>query len=231
MIAKTVDGNSTPRKKMVFVVDDHPIVRQGLTLLINQECDLAVCGEAEEMHCALSAILAVRPDILIVDISLNGPDGLELLKNVRISSPRLPVLILSMHDESIYAERALRAGANGYIMKQEATEKVLVALRRILSGEIYVSEKIANSMLQHYVRGANPSEASSVSELTDRELEVFRLIGEGHGTRQIAEALHLSIKTVESYQAHIKEKLSLRSARELVQHAVEWNVREKTSLN
>jgi len=154
-----------------------------------------------------------------------------LLKNVRISSPRLPVLILSMHDESIYAERALRAGANGYIMKQEATEKVLVALRRILSGEIYVSEKIANSMLQHYVRGANPSEASSVSELTDRELEVFRLIGEGHGTRQIAEALHLSIKTVESYQAHIKEKLSLRSARELVQHAVEWNVREKTSLN
>jgi DNA-binding NarL/FixJ family response regulator len=116
-------------------------------------------------------------------------------------------------------------------MKQEATEKVLVALRRILSGEIYVSEKIANSMLQHYVRGANPSEASSVSELTDRELEVFRLIGEGHGTRQIAEALHLSIKTVESYQAHIKEKLSLRSARELVQHAVEWNVREKTSPN
>jgi DNA-binding NarL/FixJ family response regulator len=173
----------------------------------------------------------VRPDILIVDISLNGPDGLELLKNIRISSPRLPVLILSMHDESIYAERALRAGASGYIMKQEATEKVLVALRRILSGEIYVSEKIANSMLQHYVRGATPSEASSVSELTDRELEVFRLIGEGHGTRQIAEALHLSIKTVESYQAHIKEKLSLRSARELVQHAVEWSVREKTSLN
>src|ERR1700720_808360 len=231
MIAKTVNGNSTTRKKMVFVVDDHPIVRQGLTLLINQEVDLAVCGEAEEMHSALASILAVRPDILIVDISLNGPDGLELLKNIRISSPRLPVLILSMHDESIYAERALRAGANGYIMKQEAAEKVLVALRRILSGEIYVSEKIANSMLQHYVRGANPSEASSVSELTDRELEVFRLIGEGHGTRRIAESLHLSIKTVESYQAHIKEKLSLRSARELVQHAVEWNVRKKTSPN
>ena len=134
-----------------------------------------------------------------------------------------------MHDESIYAERALRAGANGYIMKQEATEKVLVALRRILSGEIYVSEKIANSMLQHYVHGADPSEHSSVAELTDRELEVFRLIGDGHGTRQIAEVLHLSVKTVESYQAHIKEKLCLRSARELVQHAVEWNVREKTT--
>ena len=229
MIAQSFGSGSSAKKKMVFVVDDHPIVRQGLTLLINQESDLTVCGEAEEMYSALSAILAVRPDILIVDISLNGPDGLELLKNIRINSPRLPVLILSMHDESIYAERALRAGANGYIMKQEATEKVLVALRRILSGEIYVSEKIANSMLQHYVRGANPSVHSSVSELTDRELEVFRLIGEGHGTRQIAEALHLSVKTVESYQAHIKEKLSLRSSRELMQRAIQWNMNEKSS--
>jgi DNA-binding NarL/FixJ family response regulator len=229
MIEKRDYGNFVARKKMVFVVDDHPIVRQGLTLLINRESDLAVCGEAEEMHAALTAIPALKPDILIVDISLNGPDGLELLKNIRITLPHLPVLILSMHDESIYAERALRAGANGYIMKQEATEKVLVALRRILSGEIYVSGRIANSMLQHYVRGAVPSEHSSISELTDRELEVFRLIGDGYGTRQIAEVLHLSIKTVESYQAHIKEKLCLRSARELVQHAVQWNVKEKTA--
>jgi DNA-binding NarL/FixJ family response regulator len=229
MINRQVNNNFAPRKKTVFVVDDHPIVRQGLALLINQETDLTVCGEAEEMHSALSAIQAVRPDILIVDISLNGPDGLELLKHIRLGAPRLPVLILSMHDESIYAERALRAGANGYIMKQEATEKVLVALRRILSGEIYVSDRIANSMLRHYVRGVNPSEHSSISDLTDRELEVFRLIGEGHGTRQIAETLHLSVKTVESYQAHIKEKLSLRSARELVQHAVQWNVRERTA--
>jgi DNA-binding NarL/FixJ family response regulator len=229
MITKPLHSACATRKKAVFLVDDHPIVRQGLTLLINQESDLTVCGEAEEMHAALSAIFALKPDILIVDISLNGPDGLELLKNIRLSSPRLPVLILSMHDESIYAERALRAGANGYIMKQEATERVLVALRRILSGEIYVSDKIANNMLQHYVRGANPSEHSSIAELTDRELEVFRLIGEGHGTRQIAEGLHLSVKTVESYQAHIKEKLALRSARELVQHAIEWTVREKTA--
>src|SRR6202049_2410888 len=229
MIAKTVNGNSTPRKKMVFVVDDHPIVRQGLTLLINQESDLAVCGEAEEMHSALSAILAVRPDILIVDISLNGPDGLELLKNIRISSPRLPVLILSMHDESIYAERALRAGANGYIMKQEATEKVLVAVRRILNGEIYVSDRVANKMLKHYITGAGTLRNSSIADLSDRELEVFRLIGDGHGTRQIAEELHLSIKTVESYQAHIKEKLSLRSARELMQHAIQWSMNEKTA--
>jgi DNA-binding NarL/FixJ family response regulator len=229
MINRQANNNFAPRKKTVFVVDDHPIVRQGLALLINQETDLTVCGEAEEMRSALSAIQAVRPDILIVDISLNGPDGLELLKHIRLGAPRLPVLILSMHDESIYAERALRAGANGYIMKQEATEKVLVALRRILSGEIYVSDRIANSMLRHYVRGVNPSEHSSISDLTDRELEVFRLIGEGHGTRQIAETLHLSVKTVESYQAHIKEKLSLRSARELVQHAVQWNVRERTA--
>src|ERR1700722_7102649 len=230
MITKQDAHVFAARKKTVFVVDDHPIVRQGLALLINRESDLTVCGEAEEMHAALSAIPLAKPDILIVDISLNGPDGLELLKNIRITSPRLPVLILSMHDESIYAERALRAGANGYIMKQEATEKVLVALRRILSGEIYVSDRIANSMLRHYVRGGHPSQAhSTIADLTDRELEVFRLIGEGQGTRQIAEALHLSVKTVESYQAHIKDKLSLRSARDLVQHAVQWNVREKTA--
>jgi DNA-binding NarL/FixJ family response regulator len=227
MIAKQGSINVASRKKTVFVVDDHPIVRQGLSLLINQEPDLAVCGEAEEMHAALRALPTARPDIMIVDISLNGPDGLELLKNIRVKAPTLPVLMLSMHDESIYAERALRAGANGYIMKQEATEKVLVALRRILSGEIYVSDRIANNMLKHYVRGVTMTEHSPVSELTDRELEVFRLIGEGHGTRQIAELLHLSVKTVESYQAHIKEKLSLRGARELVQHAIQWTASEK----
>src|SRR5271154_5309674 len=227
MMTKQVGGNF-PRKKTVFVVDDHPIVRQGLTLLINQEADLAVCGEAEEMHSALPAIQSARPDILIVDISLNGPDGLDLLKNIRLKYPTLPVLILSMHDESIYAERALRAGANGYIMKQEATEKVLVALRRILGREIYVSERIANKMLQHYIGGAAVTR-SPIAGLTDRELEVFRLIGDGHGTRQIAEELHLSVKTVESYQAHIKEKLSLHNARELVQHAIQWNITEKSA--
>ncbi len=227
MIANHNHTNSTTKKKTVFLVDDHPIVRQGLTLLINQEPDLAVCGQAEEMYAALQAIQTFRPDIMIVDISLNGPDGLELLKNIRMKYSGMPVLILSMHDETIYAERALRAGANGYIMKQEATEKVLTALRRILGGEIYVSDRVGNHMLQHYVRGASLSAQSSVAELTDRELEVFRLIGEGHGTRQIAEELHLSVKTVESYQAHIKEKLSLRSARELVQHAIQWTVSEK----
>ena len=217
------------KKSRVFVVDDHPIVRQGLALLIDRESDLAVCGEAEDAHSATQLIANAKPDILIVDISLNGPDGLDLLKDIRMRYPELPVLILSMHDESIYAERALRAGAQGYIMKQEATEKVLVALRRILSHEIYVSERIANRMLQRYIGNRGASRPASIADLTDRELEVFRLIGEGHSTRRIAEELHISVKTVESYQAHIKEKLSLRSARELVQHAIQWSVSEKSA--
>jgi DNA-binding NarL/FixJ family response regulator len=197
--------------------------------MLNREADFVVCGEAEDATGSMLVMASARPDVLIVDISLNGPDGLDLLKNIRTTHPALPVLILSMHDESIYAERALRAGANGYIMKQEATEKVLVAIRRILNGEIYVSERIASKMLKHYITGASGLKNSSISDLSDRELEVFRLIGEGHGTRQIAEELHLSIKTVESYQAHIKDKLSLRSARELMQHAIQWNMNEKTA--
>ena|ERR1700756_123889 len=216
-----------PVKKRILVVDDHPIVRQGLALMVNREADLVVCGEAEDATGAMLVVASARPDILIVDISLSGPDGLDLLKNIRTTHPTLPVLILSMHDELIYAERALRAGANGYIMKQEATEKVLVAIRRILNGEIYVSDRVANKLLQHYITGAGTLRNSTISDLSDRELEVFRLIGEGHGTRQIAEELHLSIKTVESYQAHIKEKLSLRSSRELMQHAIQWNLNEK----
>ena len=221
--------NQAVARKRILVVDDHPIVRQGLALLINREPDMVVCGEAEESMGALHVLTSAHPDVLIVDISLNGPDGLDLLKTIRSTHPTLPVLILSMHDELIYAERALRAGANGYIMKQEATEKVLVAVRRILSGEIYVSDRIANKMLKHYITGAGTLRNSSIADLSDRELEVFRLIGEGHGTRQIAEELHLSIKTVESYQAHIKEKLSLRSARELMQHAIQWTMNEKTT--
>ncbi len=215
------------KKSKVLVVDDHPIVRQGLALLINRESDLMVCGEAEDARMAMQSIITDKPDIMVVDISLNGPDGLDLLKDIRTRYPELPVLILSMHDESIYAERALRAGAQGYIMKQEASEKVLLALRRILSNEIYVSERIANRMLQRYIGSPGEGRPSSVADLTDRELEVFRLIGEGHSTRQIAEQLHISVKTVESYQAHIKEKLSLRSARELVQHAIQWSLDEK----
>jgi DNA-binding NarL/FixJ family response regulator len=215
-------------KRTVFVVDDHPLLRQGLALLINQQQDLEVCGEAEEAQAAMQAISQKRPDIMIVDISLNGPDGLDLLKNIRSSYPDLPILILSMHDEAIYAERALRARANGYIMKQEATEKVLVAVRRILGGEVYLSDRMANKMLQQYIGGSPAALHSRISALSDRELEVFCLIGEGRGTREIAEELHLSVKTVETYQAHIKEKLRLHSGRELIQHAIQWKIDEKT---
>jgi DNA-binding NarL/FixJ family response regulator len=212
------------KKSRVLLIDDHPIVRQGLALLIDREPDLLVCGEAEGSHSAFRAVATLHPDIVVLDISLNGPDGLDVLKEIRVKTGNLPVLILSMHDEAIYAERAMRAGANGYIMKQEATDKVLVAIRRILQGEVYLSERLTNTMLQQFVRGTSPVKSSPLVNLTDRELEVFRLIGEGHATRQIAEQLHLSVKTIESYQAHIKEKLALRNARELVQHAIEWTM-------
>ena len=216
-------------KAKVFLVDDHPIVRQGLGLLINREPDLVVCGEAEDAPSAMQRMASAQPDLMVIDISLDGPDGLELLKTIRLKEPILPVLILSMHEESTYAERSLRAGANGYIMKQEATERVLVAIRRILEGKVYLSERLTNKMLEQFVHGAGSSKNNPLTTLSDRELEVYRLIGAGHGTRQIADELHVSVKTVESYQAHIKEKLSLRNARELVQHAIESSLSEKNA--
>ncbi len=220
MVDKPVQG----ARKTVLIVDDHPLLRQGLALLINQQQDMQVCGEAEEAQAAMQAVMQRRPDIMILDISLNGPDGLELLKSIRASDPDLPILILSMHDEAVYAERALRARANGYIMKQEATEKVLIAVRRILNGEVYLSDRMSNKMLQQYIGGAPSMLQSRISSLSDRELEVFRFIGEGRATREIAEELNLSVKTVETYQAHIKEKLVLRSGRELIQHAIQWKI-------
>ena len=213
------------KKATVLLVDDHPIVRQGLAQLINQEPDMMVCGHAADANGAFHAINTYRPDIVILDISLHGPDGLSALKDIRLSDPALPVLVLSMHDESLYAERALRAGANGYIMKQEATERVLEAIRRIRGGEIYVSDRISKRLLRQIVSRPSPGK-SPMEALTDRELAVFRLIGKGRGTREIADDLHISVKTVESYQAHIKEKLSLNNARELVQHAFQWVTRE-----
>lgn len=215
------------KRRRVFLVDDQPIVRQGLALFINREPDLTVCGEADTGYALLRAITEIRPDIVILDLALNGADGMELLKTIRLKSPALPILMFSMHDESTYAERTLRAGANGYVMKLEAVDKVLAAIRQILAGEVYVSDRLTKRMLQHFMSGLPSSRNSSLQNLSDRELEVFRLIGGGHGTRQIAGELHISIKTVESYQAHIKEKLALRNARELVRHAIEWSVSEK----
>ena len=209
-------------KHRILLVDDHPIVRQGLSEMINQERDLLVCGTAEDVHRALDAIEKVRPDLVIADISLKGSNGIELLKNIKVRYPRTLVLVLSMHDESLYAVRALRAGAAGYIMKQEATDKVLTAIRQVLSGEIYLSERMEKKMMHQLVGGRAARTGSPIEDLSDRELEVFGLIGQGHGTRQIAEELHLSIKTIESHRAHIKEKLNLRNATELVQHAIQW---------
>jgi len=222
---KTRSNPSVPKCK-VFLVDDHPIVRQGLALFIDREPDLMVCGEADGATSALHAIQEAAPDFVVLDISLDGPDGLELLKTLRVRYPNLPVLVLSMHDEAVYAERALRAGANGYIMKQEATDRVLTAIRHILGGDVYLSDRLTKRMLQQFVNGS-VSPRDPLAKLSDRELEVYRLIGAGHSTRQIADELHVSTKTVESYQAHIKEKLALRNARELVQHAVEWSVNAK----
>jgi DNA-binding NarL/FixJ family response regulator len=222
----SIPAVSCAAKRKVLVVDDHPIVREGMALLINREPDLTVCAAAEESNAALEAIESLRPDLAIVDISLPGRDGLELLKMIRAKDPQMPVLILSMHGETTYAERALRAGANGYIMKQEATDKVLVAIRRILNREIYVSEEIGNRMLRHLV-GVHDNGRSPMDGLSDRELEVFRRMGEGQSTRQIAEELHLSVKTIETHQARLKEKLSLRTSRELVQYAIECVLAEK----
>ena len=220
---------SVKSKRTVFVIDDHPIVREGLTQLINREPDLTVCGTAEDIYEALKAMQTLKPDIVLADISLKGADGIELIKNLKIRMPALPVLVLSIHDESIYAPRALRAGARGFIMKQEATENVLLALRRVLSGEIYLSKRMANKMLQQFVGAPGTAQKFSIDRLSDRELEVFRLIGQGHGTRRIAEELRLSVKTVESYREHIKEKMTLSDASELVQHAIQWLQREKST--
>jgi DNA-binding NarL/FixJ family response regulator len=206
----------------VLVVDDHPIVRQGLVRMIDHEKDLVVCAEAESVSDALKAVAATSPDVAIVDLSLKGASGLELLKDLKVRYPRLPVLVLSVYDESMYAERALRAGARGYMMKEEAAEKVLTAVRRILSGQIYLSDAMASRLLHLFVGGRPAAGTSPAERLSDRELEVFQLIGRGFGNTEIARQLHLSPKTVETYRAHIKEKLSLTGATELLQHAIQW---------
>jgi DNA-binding NarL/FixJ family response regulator len=209
-------------KTKVFLVDDHPLVREWLTQLIQRENDMAVCGEAEDTQEALEKIEATKPAIVIADISLKTTHGLELVKDLQARLPSLPVLILSMHDESLYAERVLRAGAKGYITKQEATKKILPAIRQVLSGQIYISEKMASRMVHKMVLGRALEQKSPIERLTDRELEVFQLIGRGQGTRRIAAELHLGIKTVESYRARIKDKLKLEDGTQLLQQAIQW---------
>jgi DNA-binding NarL/FixJ family response regulator len=230
--AKTAPiGNSKRNAIRVLIVDDHPLLRKGVSQLIDQERDLAVVGEAEDANKAITAIENTKPDVALIDITLNGTSGIELLKNIKVRFPKLKMLVLSMHDETVYAHRALRAGASGYIMKQEGTEKVLTAMRKVLRGEVYLSERLGDRMLHSLVNGRAQLTNSPVEELSDRELEVFNLIGQGFGTRPIAEKLHLSIKTIESHRAHIKEKLNLQSATELVHHAIQWVQSERALVN
>jgi DNA-binding NarL/FixJ family response regulator len=210
------------RKKKIFLVDDHPLVREWLTNLVNQQPDLTVCGESESAPTALSAIGTVRPDLAIVDLSLNNSIGLELIKNLQRLHPDVPVLVLSMHDESLYAERVFRAGARGYVNKRETAQKVIEAIRRVLDGKLFVSEKTAEILADKTVRGQAASR-SAIESLSDRELEVFDRLGQGIGTRQIAEEFHVSVKTVQEYCARIKEKLHLASATELLREAVRWH--------
>jgi DNA-binding NarL/FixJ family response regulator len=213
-------SQSQTRRQRVLLVDDHPVMREGFAQLLNYEPDLQVCGHAESAAAAMAQVGQQHPDLVIVDISLGGTSGIELIKQLRAQQPDLLVVVLSMHDESVYAERALRAGAKGYVMKQEESEAVIRAIRRVLRGELYVSERLRSKMLHKFVNGGGI--ISGVERLSDRELEVFELLGKGRGTRDIANDLHLSIKTVETYRAHIKEKLKLRGASELVHLAVQW---------
>ncbi|MEX2382926.1 MAG: response regulator transcription factor [Opitutales bacterium] len=214
--------SSETKKNGVFLVDDHPLVRQGLIQIINGEPDLLVCGEAEDAIRALKAISIQSPDVVIVDISLRGSNGIELIKNIKALQPFLPILVLSMHNENVYAQRALRAGALAYVMKEEAADKVVLAIRKIMAGEIFVSEKVGAQMLRHVITGQFGKGGSVIDRLSDRELEVTQLIGEGNSTRDIAAKLNVSVKTVESHRAHIKEKLNLGNATELVQFSIQW---------
>ena len=220
------DPGASSEKARVLIVDDHPVVRAGLTQLIGKEEDLAVCGEASSQCAALKVIAELRPDIATVDISLKGGDGIELIKDIKVRHPHLPVLVLSMHDESLYAPRALRAGAKGYVMKQEAAETLVAAIRQVLAGKMWVSEKVAARMLQNFADGQCSGSPGPLEVLTDRELEVFEQIGRGLTTRQVAARLHLSVKTIESHQAKIRQKLTLKSARELVRVATMWVERD-----
>ena len=216
------------KKRRVFLIDDHPAMRQGLKDLIEQEPDLSVCGQAADIPSALQGIEKTHPDIAIVDLTLKDASGLELLKDLKVRHNELPALVLSMHSESLYAERVIRAGGRGYIMKEATTEKIIDAIRCVLSGDIYLSPDISSKVLKK-MAGVREEDRDSIENLSDRELEVFELIGRGLRTADIAERLNLSVKTIESYREHIKQKLDLENAAKLTRAAVEWVQSRKLS--
>ena len=209
-----------PGAKRIVIVDDHPLFRKGLEQLINSNDGLAICGEAANAAEGMDVIRRIAPDMVIVDVSLPGANGIELIKNIRAEFPKLPVLILSMHDESLYALRALRAGAQGYVMKQEALENVIVAIREVLAGRPYLSSQMSAKLITSFASGS--TQTNPTDKLSDRELEILELIGKGRDVHEIATALHISRKTVETHRAHIKEKLNLKNAREVSRFATQW---------
>jgi DNA-binding NarL/FixJ family response regulator len=217
-----------PEKIKILLVDDHPLVREGLANLIHQQPDFEVCGEAGSEPAALELVKTVQPRVAIVDISLENGSGIELIKSIKALYPAVTTLVLSMHDESLYAERALRAGACGYIMKREAAKKIIQGIRSVLAGQLYVSDKIIATMNEKYVAGGTAAGVSPVEQLSNRELEVFQLLGLGHNTRQIADHLHVGFKTVQAYCARIKEKLHLANANELLREAVRWHENQQS---
>jgi DNA-binding NarL/FixJ family response regulator len=209
-------------RRRVFIVDDHPLVREGLANLINQQSDLVVCGQAEDAAQTLAGIGASRAELALIDISLKTASGLELVKDLKVHFPEVALIVLSMHDEMLYAERAIRAGARGYVMKRETTKEVLTAIRRVLQGDVYVSERVVNLMARRLGSPRKAAASTPVEQLSDRELEIFRLLGQGRTTSQIATDLHLSLKTVQAYCARAKEKFGVDSLTELLRAAIRW---------
>lgn len=215
-------GAEKAAKARVLLVEDHPIVRHGLAMLIDDEPDLWVCGQVGTIKDAIASANKLKPDVVVVDITLGDGNGLDLIRELHEQRPKLAILALSMHDEAVYAERALRAGAKGYVMKQEAMDTVMTAIRRVLAGDVHVSEKMASRMVRKLV---NPGETTSpLEKLSEREFEVFRLIAKGIGPSEIAQRLSLSVKTVETHREHIKEKLGLKTGAELTRYCVEWSM-------
>jgi DNA-binding NarL/FixJ family response regulator len=215
-------ANLMPSKAKIFLVDDHPLVRESLTGLIHQSADLAVCGEAADAQSALEKIGRAKPDLAIVDISLGADSGIDLIRSLREQFPEVQAIVLSMHDERVYAERAMRAGARGYIMKRESTGKIVDAIRQVLLGNLYLSKDLTELFAKKFVSGPAYAAGGGVDQLSDRELEVFQLMGQGYETRQIADTLKVNIKTVQTYCTRIKDKLKLSTGSELLREAVRW---------
>jgi DNA-binding NarL/FixJ family response regulator len=219
------DGVASPPAR-ILVVDDHPTFRRGLASTIAEHADLTVCGEAEDAQKALEAMRRLKPDVAIVDISLPGANGIELIKQMAAEQPDLAFLVLSMHDETYFALRALRAGAKGYVMKAEAPSEIIAAIRKIRRGDLYVSPRLGDRLIFRAIQSLEEGMGSLVDRFSDREFEVFQLLGKGLGTREIAETLHLSAKTVETHRAHLKEKLGCKGANEVVRFAIDWVTKE-----